>query len=165
MYAEKLCPKRSFKIWSLCAILGFASTPLFAEQAKFGADMPAGSSMRLTEALQLMQTTGKDSLDGVKITGTVTEVCQKKGCWMILTDASHYARIRFKDYKFFVPKDASQSTATVYGSLTQQGLSKKMQAHYAQDAANAKDAGNSAAPVSEMEYSFMAESVILEAAK
>ncbi len=40
-----------------------------------------------------------------KVTGKVVSVCQEKGCWMKLakTDGSDIM-VRFKDYKFFVPK-------------------------------------------------------------
>ena len=41
-----------------------------------------------------------------KITGKVVEVCQEKGCWMKLqkTDGEHLM-VKFKDYKFFMPRD------------------------------------------------------------
>jgi hypothetical protein len=44
----------------------------------------------------------------VILIGTVNEVCQKKGCWMeVVPDGSKSGvRVTFKDYGFFVPKDA-----------------------------------------------------------
>src|SRR5688572_31135707 len=49
----------------------------------------------------------KDRLD-MKIRGVVNEVCQKKGCWMIMKlNNGDDMRVTFKDYKIFVPKDLS----------------------------------------------------------
>jgi hypothetical protein len=41
------------------------------------------------------------------ISGTLTDVCQKKGCWMTVKDELDDTDIfvRFKDYGFFMPKD------------------------------------------------------------
>ena len=36
---------------------------------------------------------------------TIDEVCQMKGCWMTL-ESDQKVRVTFKDYGFFVPKDA-----------------------------------------------------------
>ncbi len=40
------------------------------------------------------------------ISGEITNVCQKKGCWMTIKDVDDSEiLIRFKDYGFFMPKD------------------------------------------------------------
>ena len=51
------------------------------------------------------------------ISGTVTKVCRKKGCWMILSDKGSHARITFKDYEFFVPPKTGRVKSIVYGKL------------------------------------------------
>jgi hypothetical protein len=66
--------------------------------------------------------------------GEVTEVCQAKGCWMILVDGDSYARITFKDYGFFVPIETSMQRSVVYGVLSEHVLSGEQAEHYAQDA-------------------------------
>ncbi|MBK6732010.1 MAG: DUF4920 domain-containing protein [Bacteroidetes bacterium] len=41
-----------------------------------------------------------------KVKGTVTSVCQNKGCWMKLDLGNGESmRVTFKDYGFFVPKE------------------------------------------------------------
>ena len=35
----------------------------------------------------------------VRITGKVSDVCQKMGCWMVITDAEKHMRITTKDHK------------------------------------------------------------------
>jgi hypothetical protein len=54
----------------------------------------------------------------IRIEGTIKEVCQHKGCWIKLTDGSKELTVRFKDYGFFVPKDASKSKVIVQGVFT-----------------------------------------------
>ncbi len=40
------------------------------------------------------------------ISGEMTNVCQKKGCWMTIKDLDNTEIfVRFKDYGFFMPKD------------------------------------------------------------
>lgn len=53
------------------------------------------------------QISGKDSLQ-TQIVGEIKEVCQAKGCWMkVQLESNDEVFVRFKDYGFFVPKDAA----------------------------------------------------------
>lgn len=63
------------------------------------------------------------------LTGNITRVCQKKGCWMILTDGEDFARVDFNDHSFFIPKDSTGS-ATVFGRLVKKELSDEQRAHF-----------------------------------
>ena len=108
-----------------------ADTPFSADQA-FGAPMPAEvPALTLSEAITQLDS-GVDSM--VKVQGQVTEVCQAKGCWMILVDGDQYARITFEDYGFFVPIETSMQRGVVYGVLSEHVLSGQEAEHYARDA-------------------------------
>ena len=114
----------------------------------------AGKVVHLSTAItQIGESTGHLQ----KISGVVTKVCRKKGCWMILTDEGSHARITFKDYAFFVPADTGRVNAVVYGKLTEATLSEKRAKHYAQDA------GKSGEDIkgSVKEYSIVASGVSL----
>ena len=54
----------------------------------------------------------------IRVEGTIKEVCQHKGCWLKLTDGTKEITVRFKDYGFFVPKDAATSRVIVQGLFT-----------------------------------------------
>ena len=55
----------------------------------------------------------------VKIKGTIESVCQAKGCWMnIVDDSDESVFIKFKDYAFFMPLDASGKEVVVSGVLS-----------------------------------------------
>lgn len=74
----------------------------------------------------------------ITLTATVSEVCQVKGCWMILVDGDTKVRVTFKDYAFFMPKDLAGKKVVVEGVLTEEVLSEKDARHYAEDAGKSK---------------------------
>lgn len=68
------------------------------------------------------------------MTGRITQVCQKMGCWMILTDGDVFARVDFNDHAFLIPKDSS-GDARVYGHLVEKKLTDEEIAHYQSEGA------------------------------
>ena len=82
---------------------------------------------------------GKDSL-AVKLEGTIEEVCQKKGCWMNVSIGNNQSmKVRFKDYSFFVPKDAARRKVFLQGFAKTDTTSVKELQHYAEDAGKSKE--------------------------
>jgi hypothetical protein len=85
------------------------------------------------------QMQGKDSLK-VKITGVIKEVCQKKGCWMTMNIGGDKSmQVKFKDYAFFVPKDASGKTVVLEGVAFTDTTSVAELKHYAEDGGKSKE--------------------------
>lgn len=75
-----------------------------------------------------------------KVTGTIDAVCQKKGCWMELKNADgSTVRVTFKDYAFFMPKDAGGRTAIVDGIAKVEVTSVADLQEYAKDDGKSKD--------------------------
>ncbi len=50
-------------------------------------------------------------------TGTVTAVCQHRGCWMEIKDDAGEAHIKMAGHAFFVPRSASGKKARVLATL------------------------------------------------
>ncbi|NBB75134.1 MAG: DUF4920 domain-containing protein [Bacteroidetes bacterium] len=81
-----------------------------------------------------------DHLDQpVTVAGRVTQVCQRKGCWLVLDTGGapirvHVARTDAGDYAFTVPTDLSDARATVRGTLQRVTLDAATQRHMADDA-------------------------------
>jgi hypothetical protein len=101
----------------------------------------------------------------VKIKGVIKAVCQVKGCW-ITTDLGNgkSMRIRFKDYAFFMPKDADGTTFYAYGIANTETTSVAQLRHYAEDAGkSAEEIAKITEP--KVEITFLAEGVILETVK
>ncbi|MBL7765342.1 MAG: DUF4920 domain-containing protein [Chitinophagaceae bacterium] len=75
-----------------------------------------------------------------KLSGTIDAVCQKKGCWMELKNGdSSTVRVTFKDYGFFMPKDASGRTAIIEGVAKVEVTSVADLKEYAKDDGKSKE--------------------------
>lgn len=96
----------------------------------------------------------------MKLTGTVEEVCQMKGCWMTLkSEDGTPIRVTFKDYGFFVPKDISGREVIVDGVVAKSTLEPDIAKHYAEDAHQEYDSTKTY-----IEYSIIANGVMVEQA-
>ena len=137
---------------TMMAVLALLEAPLFADQ--FGEPIPAGGNvLSLKEAIALLD---EGTAPLIKVHGKVTQVCQKKGCFMVLAEGEQFARITFKDYGFFIPKDSTGKQALVQGVLTRKVLSADQANHYEEDA------GLAAVYETEVtEYAIVANSVVI----
>jgi hypothetical protein len=98
----------------------------------FGAPLDADAQ---STSLEAVLDSPDDYLDtAVRIDARISEVCQKKGCFMIATSGTHAVRISFKDYGFFVPTDTAGKTVTLTGTLVERTLSEEQAAHLREDA-------------------------------
>ena len=66
----------------------------------------------------------------VRITGTVSDVCQKMGCWMVISDEDKHMRIMTKDHKFFVAKDGAGSDCDIEGTIVQREVEPERVEHF-----------------------------------
>lgn len=87
----------------------------------------------------------------------VSEVCQMKGCWMVLTDDARSARITFRDYAFFVPKDLVGKKVIAEGVLSRRVLSAEDAEHLAKESG----APAPSPPPPREEWSLVASSVVV----
>jgi uncharacterized protein YdeI (BOF family) len=117
----------------LFAVLGFANPNA---SNHFGAAFTKAKLVTLAEL-----TTKADQYHGktVKIKGTIKDVCQREGCWLVLTDGTREMRVSMKDHKFTVPKDSGNKTVIVEGVIEKQSISEEMARHYAEESAGKVD--------------------------
>ena len=109
------------------------ATEVIEGDAIYGQQWPTESTVSTGIAVALQQPETYTEGQHV-ITGRVTQVCQKKGCWMILAEGDAFARVDFNDHAFLIPKD-TQGQAAVYGRLVKKQLSAEQRAHYAEEGA------------------------------
>ncbi|MEM1436334.1 MAG: DUF4920 domain-containing protein [Pseudomonadota bacterium] len=121
----------------------------------FGAPMQDKSPGQSLQAL----IDNADELNGqtIRLTSTVKQVCQKKGCFFIAAEGAAWARITFLDYSFFVPTDSAGKQVTLEGTFSKRVLSAEEVAHYAADLGNP----GTAASHPREEYGIVATSVLL----
>lgn len=105
-------------------------------QTIYGANTTADGAIPASSIVEKMK--GHDSLE-IKIIGTATDACQKKGCWLMVDIGDGKTmRVRFKDYGFFVPKDIPGKTVVLDGRAFNSTTSVAQLRHYAQDAGKSK---------------------------
>ena len=118
----------------------------------------------LTAAEYMAQLQGKDSLE-TKLMAPIADVCQKKGCWMMLDLGNDvHMRVTFKDYGFFMPKDAAGRMAFIQGVGRIDTTSVEELKHYLKDA-EASQEEIDAVTEPEIEYVFEAVGVIIKEEK
>jgi hypothetical protein len=103
----------------------------------YGDTITLEDAVEVTTLPELMK--GKQLLEA-KLSGTIQECCQKKGCWMKLELGNgQMLRVGFKDYAFFMPLDAAGSKVIMQGIATYDTTTVEALRHYAEDAGKTKD--------------------------
>ena len=131
------------------------------DYAIFGDSISADKAITNEEMLvQYDKLKPGDTLN-IKFKSKIKSVCQKKGCWMTLVlPNKKEAFVKFKDYAFFVPKNAQDEEVIVNGKAFVSIESVEELKHYA------KDEGKSQAAIDSIvtpktTYSFMADGVLI----
>ncbi|MFG0328501.1 MAG: DUF4920 domain-containing protein [Phycisphaerales bacterium] len=98
---------------------------------------------------------------GVIVEGEIVEVCAEKGCWMRVREGDDEIFVRFKDYAFFVPRNAAGRRVRLHGETVLQEMPVDELRHYAEDAgASAEEIAAITEP--ETRVFFFADSVAIE---
>ena len=66
----------------------------------------------------------------VRVEGKVTDVCQKAGCWLVITDDTNHMRVRTKDHGFAVDKSGAGTTSQIEGLVVALPLNPEDVAHF-----------------------------------
>jgi hypothetical protein len=135
----KLGAKRSgIGAWAAILLLSVSAVRAEAEKALPAGD-DYGAGLTLEETTPLREVVSRPELHvdrTLLVKGRIRDVCQKKGCWMVLTDGESQMRVRFADYGFFVPKDSTGRDAYVEGRAAVEEISEKEARHYEAEASD-----------------------------
>lgn len=72
----------------------------------------------------------------LRLEGRLTEVCQKKGCWVVMADdAGHTLRVTMKDHAFGVATTDGGKVAQVEGTVVSKPVDPETEAHYRSEGA------------------------------
>ncbi|KMQ67360.1 hypothetical protein ACM39_14200 [Chryseobacterium sp. FH2] len=135
----------------LFAVAISASTLAFAQETKkigppagnalvgdtYGSGVASGTESKAVSVKKLSKMLKKENkkVENVAIKGKVTDVCEKKGCWLtIQTEDNSQFFVKMKDYAFFVPTALKGKTVVLDGSAERKVTSVDEQKHYAEDA-------------------------------
>jgi Domain of unknown function (DUF4920) len=107
-------------------------------QNNIGVPVDVNTTLTLTALEEQM--VSSDSLADVTVTGIVSDVCQKKGCWMNIKKADGTEmKVTFKDYALFMPKDLAGKEVTIHGIAKNEEIPVETLRHYAEDAGKSKE--------------------------
>jgi Domain of unknown function (DUF4920) len=120
---------------TLC-VLSFALWAKDASVRTFGKPLSLKKTLSLQEAIQQP---AKYQNQKVLLEGKIGDVCQMKGCWLMLSDGERAIRVKFEGYSFFVPKDSRGKKVRAEGRLVQETLSEDMARHYAAEQSTKSD--------------------------
>ena len=102
----------------LSCLLSLALCPVVLA-GNYGDPVPLGKPLPLAQAMA----SDPPAAGRLLFSGRITEVCQNKGCWLVLEDNGAFARVFMSGHSFSVPKEA-RSAAIVYGKLSVKQLDK-----------------------------------------
>ena len=126
---------------------------------QFGAEITTSGAISVKKLPKKLK---DGETEEIKVKGTIKEVCQAKGCWMTLDLGSdELMRVKFKDYGFFVPKDAAGKTAIIQGVAKKEIVGIDELKHLAEDAGKSEKEINSIKEPKE-EITFVASGVIIK---
>lgn len=103
----------------------------------YGSGVVSTSESKAITVDKLSKKLKKDNkkVEGIAVKGKVTDVCEKKGCWLtIQTDDNSQFFVKMKDYAFFVPTALKGKTVVLEGTAERKVTSIDEQKHYAEDA-------------------------------
>lgn len=103
----------------------------------YGSPVPASAESKAISVEKLGKKLKKDNkkVENVAIKGKVTDVCDKKGCWLtIQTEDNSQFFVKMKDYGFFVPTALKGKNVVLEGAAERKVISVDEQKHYAEDA-------------------------------
>ncbi|MBP6334903.1 MAG: DUF4920 domain-containing protein [Bacteroidia bacterium] len=128
---------------ALILLVLFSSFSLFVNAqtdkkvTSYGEKITADNAIEMKELMTLLKS--KDSLH-TKLVGTVSSVCQKKGCWLTMDAGNGQSiMVRFYDYGFFLPMDCSGKKIVLEGSAYKSETTVDELRHYAEDAGKSKE--------------------------
>ena len=107
--------------------------------APFGEKITDEGVLSNSEIIEKYKTLKAGDTAVVKFEAKINEVCQAKGCWMLLELGDDEAMVKFKDYGFFMPKNIAGKEVIVNGKAFVAEVSVEEQRHYAVDAGKTKE--------------------------
>lgn len=132
------------------------------EYAFFGDTIHPDHALNREEMLEKYTDMKEGDTIPAKFAGAIENVCQKKGCWMhVDLGQEETVFVRFKDYGFFMPLNATGSEAILEGKAFISVVSVDERKHYAEDEGLAQEEID-AIDEPEITYGFLAHGVLIK---
>ncbi|WP_020528580.1 DUF4920 domain-containing protein [Flexithrix dorotheae] len=125
-----------------------------------GIEVSESAAISLADLSEKM--TGIEKMEDITVKAIVTDVCQKKGCWMNLErpDGSKM-KVTFKDYALFMPTDIVGKEVVIHGYAANETMPIDQLKHYAEDAGKTQEEID-AITEPELALAFEADGVLIK---
>jgi len=115
-YVARMHDARISTLIVLLVLASFTAAAGAPSPIPAGSDYGAGLTLSETTPLaDIVRAPETFAARPVLVRGRISDVCQRKGCWVVLRDGGDQVRVRFHDYGFFLPTDVAGSEAFVQG--------------------------------------------------
>ncbi|PRP66747.1 DUF4920 domain-containing protein [Nonlabens agnitus] len=106
----------------------------------YGDDVTADSYIKSGDLTYLFSQLKPNDTVKVKVRTVINEVCAKKGCWIeVPVGDDQSARVTFKDYGFFLPKNSQGKEVVLSGKAFKSVTSVEDARHYAMDGGKSQE--------------------------
>ncbi|WP_194849986.1 DUF4920 domain-containing protein [Nonlabens antarcticus] len=105
----------------------------------YGNDIKAEKAISSEELAELYANLKPNDTLNVKVKSSINEVCTNKGCWIKIPAGSESARVTFKDYGFFLPKNSQGKEVVLEGRAFKSVTSIEDLKHFAMDGGKSKE--------------------------
>ena len=151
--------KNNLILCLLALLIAFQVTAQKSKTSTYGA--PIANADKAYDVKRLVALVNEGDTLKALVKGTITAVCQKKGCWMKMDMGNNQTMmVHFKDYGFFVPKDCSGKQIIMEGIAFIDVTPVAQLRHYAEDAGKSKEEIEKIT-ADEKELTFEASGVII----
>ncbi|HOI32594.1 MAG TPA: DUF4920 domain-containing protein [Bacteroidales bacterium] len=125
----------------------------------FGQEITKENALAVNDALAQITV---DTTFELKLTGTISEVCQHSGCWLTIgLENGEELMVNMLDHAYEVPKDAAGKAVWAQGTAIRELIPVEMLKHYAADAGKSQEEID-AITQPEWKYTLDAKGVIIE---
>lgn len=124
-----------------------------------------GSAFALTDVRPATEILGNPAQfvdQTVLLEGKVTDVCQKAGCWMVITDDETTMRVLMQDHSFAVDKGGTGAHCRVEGQIVAKEIDPAEVAHFESESEDVENMPEKAA-AGNVTYQLVATGVAMKA--
>lgn len=107
-------------------MMGCSSDTAAVDGDEYGLGVTLAKAMPLNDVFS-----NASDLNGqvVRVSGTVSDLCKHKGCWMQVSDGKQVITVRFKDEAFTLPADAAGRQVDFEGLLIAEKINNPLGNH------------------------------------
>ena len=122
---------------------------------------PIPGEAKVFSARQVLDNPANFTGTEIVVEGEIADVCQKMGCWAVLTDGERNIRITMKDHAYGIDMQSHGASARMFGTVTARQVDADKVAHLKSESKHPEQMPENEVAVGEDIYEFVAAGVSL----